>query len=137
MCLTHNSFLYTKSEPTAQKLIYTSLRQYQLSSPQTQSFEHIVHCLGALRSDVLCAADDTPRFTGDPDPHDDFQQHRQCRDWSELEAWAVAHSACFHRVGAHDPHHDTLYEWANCPEGSPYQETIEDYFREMVDEKSE
>ena len=112
-----------------QKLIYTSLRQYELSTPQMQPFEHIVHCIGALREDIICPADDTPRFAGDPTPDDSFTQVRICRDWDRLERYAQDHSACFKRVSVEDPRYGSLHEWKSCPEGSPYSAVVEEYFK--------
>ena len=108
-----------------QKLLYHSLRQYQLSLPQSDNFEHVIHCLGTLRDDVLCNAGDTPIFAGKLDSQDEVTQYRQCRDWSQLEDWANANSACFKRVDQLDERYETLWEWTSCPVGSPYSEMAE------------
>ena len=76
----------------------------------------------------MCTADDTLRFAGDPDPQDPFHQTRMCRDWSKLEAWAKENSACFRRLDPTDPSYGTLEEWKHCPEGSQYQDAVDEYF---------
>ncbi|KAF2660945.1 hypothetical protein K491DRAFT_588140, partial [Lophiostoma macrostomum CBS 122681] len=116
------------------KLIYKSLRQYQLSVPQTQPSEHVMHCIDALRSDILCTADDTPRYAGDPVPGDTFEQFRTCHDWSRLERWAEDHSACFKRLSINDPQYGTLHEWKSCPDNSPYKEVVRNYFGRKSEE---
>ena len=64
--------------------------------PQTLHFSHVGHCLAAIREDIICNADDTPRYTGFANsPSSGLGQIRMCRDWSELEKWAREHSACY------------------------------------------
>ncbi|PLB51571.1 hypothetical protein P170DRAFT_506552 [Aspergillus steynii IBT 23096] len=64
--------------------------------PQRIAFSHILHCLDQLRQDVLCNADDTPRYAGfQSPPGTGAGQVRLCRDWEQLERWAVERSACF------------------------------------------
>ncbi|OTA98112.1 hypothetical protein M426DRAFT_31074, partial [Hypoxylon sp. CI-4A] len=43
------------------KIIYISLSEYRRGLPQSRSWHHISHCLDALRRQIICDADDTPR----------------------------------------------------------------------------
>ncbi|RAH69944.1 uncharacterized protein BO66DRAFT_438648 [Aspergillus aculeatinus CBS 121060] len=67
--------------------------------PQRIAFSHVLHCLDQLRQDVICNADDTPRYAGHPRPRDPpgtgAGQVRLCRDWAQLERWARERTACF------------------------------------------
>ncbi|RAK77476.1 uncharacterized protein BO72DRAFT_496141 [Aspergillus fijiensis CBS 313.89] len=66
---------------------------------QRIAFSHVLHCLDQLRQDVICNADDTPRYAGHPRPGDPpgtgAGQVRLCRDWAQLERWARERTACF------------------------------------------
>ena len=66
---------------------------FQLTAPVYHSY----HCLDALRMEVLCNADDTPRYTGmnQENKASGTGQSRMCRDWSQLESWATTNSACW------------------------------------------
>ena len=57
----------------------------------------------------MCEADDTPRYTGRVNqqasaehPTSGVRQTRMCRDWSQLERWAVAHSGCYKAINFSD-----------------------------------
>ncbi|EFR05191.1 hypothetical protein MGYG_08205 [Nannizzia gypsea CBS 118893] len=64
--------------------------------PQRVAFSHIQHCLDQLRQDVICNADDTPRYAGFQDPPGTGAgQVRMCKDWKKLEKWARERTACF------------------------------------------
>lgn len=86
---------------------------------------HGFHCLDSLRQDVLCYADDTPRYTGEGQSNQSsgFHQTRKCRDWDQLETWAMQHTACYRFLD--NSVYDTLDRHKFCPEGSPYNEQIE------------
>lgn len=49
--------------------------------------------------DIQCSADDTPRFIPPSATESTVKtgvgQIRQCRDWTQLNAWAKSHDACF------------------------------------------
>ncbi|KAF2763636.1 hypothetical protein EJ03DRAFT_379256 [Teratosphaeria nubilosa] len=76
--------------------IYISLMEYREGLPQSRKHHHIIHCLDALRRDVICNADDTPRYTTDnPSPETGHGQHRRCRNWDALNDWAKQHCACY------------------------------------------
>ncbi|KAI1770219.1 hypothetical protein F4818DRAFT_433836 [Hypoxylon cercidicola] len=64
--------------------------------PQHIALQHALHCLDQLRQDVVCNADDTPRYAGFQNPPGTGAgQVRMCKDWSKLERWAQEHTACF------------------------------------------
>ena len=42
--------------------------EYRLGLPQSRNHHHIIHCLDALRRDVIRNADDIPRYTT-PEPN--------------------------------------------------------------------
>ncbi|KAL8830370.1 MAG: hypothetical protein Q9191_001480 [Dirinaria sp. TL-2023a] len=81
-------------------IIRTALTEMHDKVPQTMHFTHVNHCLDAIRQDIMCNADDTPRYTGflpkNPKvPSSGLGQVRMCRDWKKLERWAEEHSACY------------------------------------------
>ena len=131
-CLVRTLFLSVRRKCGLQKqrVIYISIRQFQRNETQRYEFSHILHCLDALRADVTCAADDTPLCLG-PQAQEDaarLSQTRRCRDWSQLEDWANENSACFEGLEPSDPRHETIEEWRNCPERSPYRSVVDAYF---------
>ena len=88
--------------------------------PQSQHFSHINHCLDAFRQDIMCNADDTPRFTGFVDePSSGLGQVRMCKSWTKLESWAKANSACYTYHPKHiSGMHISLEAFKSCPDGS-------------------
>lgn len=110
----------------AQRTIRNSLMEFKQGVPQSRSWEHLVHCLHTLRDDVICNADDTPRYSGFQPPRSSgLGQDRKCRDWKKLEAFANEHNSCFKHV---DPANDTfraIDRYRYCPEGSPYKHDAE------------
>ena len=83
---------------------------------------HIYHCLDALRLEVLCDADDTPRYTGMGQPNKASATHqiRFCKDWDRMEAWAIQNSACWRYFDEKHAPADMLDQFHFCPKGSPY-----------------
>lgn len=86
--------------------------------------EHVVHCLDVLRELVMCDADDTPRYTGRLNqqasaehPTSGIGQIRMCRNWNELETWAVGHSACYRAINYGDEAFPTTERYKFCPNG--------------------
>lgn len=112
--------------------MYISFRQHQRNETQRYEFGHILHCLDSLRADVLCAADDTPLSLGPrvPDEGKQMSHTRRCRDFTQLEGWAVEKSACFEGLEPGEDGYRTLEEWRHCPEDSPYRSVVEEYFSE-------
>ena len=55
-------------------------------------------------------------------------QIRLCKDWGRMEAWALAHSACWHYEDEKHAPADTLEQFRYCPEGSPFACKVEEFF---------
>ncbi|KAI1283463.1 hypothetical protein F5Y07DRAFT_394371 [Xylaria sp. FL0933] len=104
------------------KLVYISLSEYRRGIPQTRSWHHISHCLDALRRQIICDADDTPRATDRRvEVVSGLHQHRQCRSWEQLEAFAKRYTACYKRPENPDESHSSkLDRFKHCPPGSGY-----------------
>ena len=93
--------------------------------------DHVLHCLDALRQDVLCYADDTPRYTGlQAAGHSGTGQIRHCKDWNQMESWAQQHTACWRYLHGDEPGREVMEEFKFCPEGSPYIEQMRKMFPE-------
>jgi len=111
------------------KMIRESLRESQKGLQQSSPFEHQLHCVDALRQEVICNADDTPRYTGSqPHKSSGLGQVRQCRNWNDLEAWAADNTACYRYINYTQPEFDSLERYKFCPEGSPYSAKIHEIF---------
>ncbi|KAH8779955.1 hypothetical protein F5883DRAFT_193783 [Diaporthe sp. PMI_573] len=104
------------------KIIYLSLSEFRRGLSQSRSWHHISHCMDALRRQILCDADDTPRATERRiEVVTGVGQHRKCRSWLELETFALQHTACYKRP--EDPERDgqpILDRFKHCPPGSGY-----------------
>ncbi|KAI1195974.1 hypothetical protein F5X97DRAFT_345090 [Nemania serpens] len=104
------------------KRIYLSITEYRRGDPQTVSWHHINHCLDALRRQIICDADDTPRVTDRRlEVVSGLLQHRQCRRWADLEDFAKRHTACYKHP--ENPETDPLpniERFKHCPPGSGY-----------------
>ena len=97
-----------------------SLMDYHHGRDPSYPLQHIMHCLDALRDDVICHADETPRYTTPTaDPVSGIGQLRQCRDWNKLEAWAKKHSGCWRYVDVTWDNGSELMRWMHCPPESP------------------
>ncbi|KAL8688493.1 MAG: hypothetical protein Q9218_005612 [Villophora microphyllina] len=46
------------------KTVRQLVLEFDRGLDQSEPTEHILHCLDALRQDIICYADDTPRYTG-------------------------------------------------------------------------
>ncbi|KAK2589607.1 hypothetical protein QQS21_012716 [Conoideocrella luteorostrata] len=110
------------------KNIYRSLKEYRHGEGQSRSWHHISHCLDALRRQVICDADDTPRATDRrPEVVAGLGQYRMCRNWDALEDFAKRHTACYKRPeNAEWDGPKKLNRFKHCPEGSGYVVT-DDY----------
>lgn len=109
--------------------------EYRKNLPQSLPTTHITHCLDSLRDQIICNADDTPRFThyrtekGHLTGND---QRRQCRNWSDFEIWARKHNACY-RYG--DPTWDERSQYERfmyCPDDSPYLPAVKEFFEKAT-----
>lgn len=79
-----------------QRAIHRYIMNAHYQRPQRIALSHIQHCLDQLRQDVICNADDTPRYAGFQEPPGTGAgQVRMCKDWKKLEAWAKERTACF------------------------------------------
>ena len=88
--------------------------------PQSVHFTHVNHCLDAIRQDIICNADDTPRYTGfvNGPPSSGLGQIHMCRDWERLEQWAQEHSACYRYAPVETPEGIPLESFKHCRDGS-------------------
>lgn len=115
-------FLNNPSQQSIQK----SLADLDAGRPPTYPMVHVMHCLDTLRDDVLCHADDTPRYTtATPEAESGMGQLRRCRNWSKLEAWAEHFSGCWHYIDVHYDQRNELERWRFCEPGSPYYERVQ------------
>ncbi|GAP83925.1 putative protein of unknown function DUF3328 [Rosellinia necatrix] len=110
------------------KIVYISMSEYRRGVEQTRSWHHISHCLDALRRQIICDADDTPRATDRRvEVVSGLHQHRQCRSWEQLEAFAKRHTACYKRPDNPDAEGPSkLDRFKHCPPDSGYVVT-DDY----------
>ncbi|KAL8628043.1 hypothetical protein Q9189_006252 [Teloschistes chrysophthalmus] len=93
-----NAHVSTPTRSTFGKslLLRTALVEMHDQKPQSKHFSHINHCLDGLRQDIMCNADDTPRYSGMGQLRGTgVGQYRMCKDWTQLEQWANDHSACY------------------------------------------
>ncbi|KID94013.1 hypothetical protein MAJ_10007, partial [Metarhizium majus ARSEF 297] len=104
-------------------LLRDVIMQYHDNKTQTWPYGHVTHCLHVLREDVMCAADDTPRYTGRLHAQENetvvesgIGQVRMCRDWNKLRQLAIDNSACYYRPGHH--YIPLLDRYKRCPDGS-------------------
>jgi hypothetical protein len=93
-----------------------------------RSHSHIVHCLDSLRSDIVCAADDTPRYITKSGLGDGDGQVRVCRDWSKLEDWAIEHDGCFRHIQRGNNSIAEVERFKYCKNNSPYLPAIREFF---------
>ncbi|GKZ33278.1 hypothetical protein AbraIFM66950_003118 [Aspergillus brasiliensis] len=109
------------------KTLRTALVEFREAQPQSSPWGHVQHCLLVLRDEVMCDADDTPRYTGfQPDQKSGLGQVRMCRDWKQLEQWALEQTACWRHIGEiSEEGFRELDRYRFCPEGSPYKEVSE------------
>ena len=123
-CLVYMPLLFPQSSRYTnlhQKIIYISMQEYRLGEQQSRKWHHISHCFDALRRQVLCDADDTPRAVQrEMDGISGVGQYRQCRDWSKLEKWAKEHTACYKRPDRPVEGMRNIEKYKYCPEGSGY-----------------
>lgn len=84
--------------------------------------------MDAVRQDIICFADDMPRYTSAEDGGDiGAGQRRMCRSWSKLDEWSLQHTSCWRDINPFEDT-DTLLRYRYCPEGSPYNDRIKAIF---------
>lgn len=92
----------------------------------------MLHCIDALRLEVLCSADDTPRYNiPNNTPNSGLGQYRQCKDWSKLESWAQKHSGCYRysNFSVNKENDQVAARMVFCPPGSPYEAKAQEYMK--------
>ncbi|KKY37956.1 hypothetical protein UCDDA912_g02043 [Diaporthe ampelina] len=111
------------------KNIHRAVREYELGLPQSLTLMHITHCLDSLRGDILCQADDTPRYTTiTKSPESAVGQLRQCRDWGALERWAEERTSCYHYISHEADFINQFERFKYCPKDSPYWPALREHF---------
>ena len=111
-----------------QKNIRTTMLELRDGKSLSFSFTHSMHCMESLLQDIICFADDTPRYTSFEHPgRAGDGQVRVCRDWKRLEAFSREHSSCWRHINPDDDI-DTLLRYRYCPPGSPYYDRIHQIF---------
>jgi len=85
------------------------------------TLDHNLHCFDFLRQDIICHADDTPRYTGlSKGEHPGMMQTRMCRSWDKMEHWARSHTACFRDMKQDVEGFPVLNHTTLCPNGYVY-----------------
>ncbi|KAF7858522.1 hypothetical protein EAF04_009122 [Stromatinia cepivora] len=101
------------------KKLRTSILQFRNQTEQTEPVPHVDHCLIALREDILCNADDSPRYSSEEAGRGTaFGQYRLCRDWTRLDEWANKHSACYIEPDTYEDGVGEVERYRRCPDGS-------------------
>ena len=114
------------------RAIYISLQEFAQGVPQTRAWGHVIHCVDALRQDIICNADDTPRYsTASKAPESGRGQVRLCRSWDQLEAWARRYNSCYRYVNQTAEALPEIQRFVYCPRGSPYREEVERVFGDV------
>ncbi|MCJ1245558.1 hypothetical protein MMC30_002762 [Trapelia coarctata] len=91
-------------------LLRRSILEVHDGVTQTIPLSDLMHCLDLFREDIMCNADDTPRYTGRVNqqagaeqPISGIGQTRMCKDWGKLRVWANEQSACYKGINLDDP----------------------------------
>jgi len=101
------------------RAVHIALMEFAHGEPQSRRFHHVLHCMESLRQDILCNADDTPRYTtADAVPESGVGQLRQCRDWGKLESWAREYNACYRFINQTATGFPNVLRYTFCPPGS-------------------
>jgi len=95
---------------------------YEGRTLKKERFEHLIHCIDALRQDTICAADDELLYVTTGSVFGGGQT-RQCRDFSKLEEWALENNGCY-IFDDLEPPYFVNQRYANCPKDSPYYKTM-------------
>jgi hypothetical protein len=96
------------------------VHEFKNGEEQTLPYGHLAHCFDALRRQIICDADDTPRPAAHGvDGKSGLGQFRQCKDWSKLEKWSREHTACYKRPEKPQGV-PNIEKYKFCPEGSGY-----------------
>ncbi|PYI09966.1 hypothetical protein BO78DRAFT_307039, partial [Aspergillus sclerotiicarbonarius CBS 121057] len=117
------------------KSLHRSNLEYRKGVKQSYPTEHLIHCLDNVRQDIMCAADETPRYI----PVDAsgtattaVGQYRQCKDWNKLEKWSKENGACFsyNELIRHELLEDQPFPHALrfCPKGSKFLPAVQKFY---------
>lgn len=104
------------------KIIHLAMAEYREGVEQTRSWHHVAHCMDALRRQIMCDADDTPRATDRrPEVYSGVGQHRMCRNWDDLISFSRKNTACYKRpeTPSVDGGH-SINRYKHCPPDSGY-----------------
>ncbi|ESZ99048.1 hypothetical protein SBOR_0582 [Sclerotinia borealis F-4128] len=112
----------------SKRTIYIAIDQYATGVSQSVNHQHVLHCLSTLRSEIICTADDTPRWTDSNGQKPGEGQERTCRDWSKLEAYVEEHTGCFKYIKPEAHNMSELERMKYCPNNSKYLPMIRQYF---------
>ncbi|KAH4130939.1 hypothetical protein HBI24_021490 [Parastagonospora nodorum] len=111
--------------------LYIALQEYRHNKSQSVEWPHILHCLGSIRQDTMCLADDTPRYVPFNTAHG-FRpgdgQHRMCRDWNTVQKFVTAHDPCYKYIEPGNKNLSNLERFKFCSDNSKYIPTIREYF---------
>ncbi|KAF2763637.1 hypothetical protein EJ03DRAFT_283761, partial [Teratosphaeria nubilosa] len=116
------------------QVIWQTLHKLSGAKPLSS---HAIHSLNVLWDDVQCTADMTPRSVSksvlsNGTAINEVGQTRESRDWSVVEAFARANSACFKDLGTAKNKNPMIEEWQHCPQDSPYQRRVNEYISESA-----
>ncbi|KAL4955393.1 hypothetical protein BDW69DRAFT_182590 [Aspergillus filifer] len=111
--------------------LYISIHEYRHNTPQSITYPHILHCLDSIRLETICTADDTPRYIP-PNAVHGFRpgdgQTRQCRDWTQLDAFVRQHDPCYRYICPGNETVSNLERFKYCSADSEYLPRIREYF---------
>ncbi|KUJ19152.1 uncharacterized protein LY89DRAFT_612685, partial [Mollisia scopiformis] len=111
------------------RAIYLSLQEFYRGDEQSRSWGHVLHCADAIRQDILCNADDTPRYsTESKRPESGVGQMRMCRSWDKLDEWAEKYNSCYAYVNQTSEDLPEIQRFVYCPAGSPWREKVVEVF---------
>ncbi|KAI0457083.1 hypothetical protein F5B21DRAFT_109458 [Xylaria acuta] len=97
------------------RTLFRYINYTETGEPTRIAASHAIHCLDQLRQDVVCNADDTPRYSWPNQDGTGFNQVKMCRSWEKLEQWALERTACFKKAdGVAGPMRD---RFKSCPDG--------------------
>ncbi|KAJ5589247.1 hypothetical protein N7537_011925 [Penicillium hordei] len=122
------------------KSLHRSNLEYRKGVKQSYPTEHLIHCLDNVRQDIMCAADDTPRYipvdaTGTATTA--VGQYRQCKDWEKLRQWSKANDACFsyNELIRHELLEDQPFPHALrfCSRDSKFLPTVQKFYNQSSD----
>jgi len=114
------------------KVIRSAIMDNFHKRPQRQPFVHLFHCLDAFHQDIICNADDTPRYTGKTNHvSSGLGQVKMCRDWNQLELWSKENSACYKNIDPFNESIPIVERYKFCPYGDkPWEKLTEQELKE-------